>query len=53
MRLNHQGDDQLMPHQQFAPLSELITQVGQSWSGQVTCFKTNSWSCTAILILKG
>ena len=48
MRINHQGYYQSLPQQQFAPLSELITQVGQSWSGKVTCFKTNSLSCTLL-----
>lgn len=48
MRINHQGYYQSWPHPQFVPLSELITQVGQSWSGKVTCFKTNSLSCTLL-----
>ena len=48
MRINHQGYYQSCSHRQFVPLSELITQVGQSWSGKVTCFKTNSLSCTLL-----
>ena len=34
--------------EQYQPLSELVTQVGQFWSGQVNCFKTNSLSCTLL-----
>ncbi|NES40060.1 MAG: transposase [Moorea sp. SIO2C4] len=48
MRINHQGYYQSSPQEQFVPLSGLITQVGQSWSGKVTCFKTNSLSCTLL-----
>lgn len=48
MRINHQGYYQSQPGQAFVPLSQLITQVGQSWRGQVTCFKTNSLSCTLL-----
>ena len=48
MRINHQGYYQASHHQTFRPLSTLITQVGQHWSGQVTCFKTNSIDCTLL-----
>ncbi len=48
MRINHQGAYQCPQKGQFVPVSELITRVGQSWSGQVTCFKTNSLSCTLL-----
>ena len=48
MRINSQGSYQSAPKSKFMPLSELITQVGQSWSGRVNCFKTHSLSCTLL-----
>jgi len=48
MRINSQGSYQSPPQSKFVPLSQLITQVGQSWSGRVNCFKTNSLSCTLL-----
>ncbi len=48
MRINSQGFYQSAPKFTFRPLSELITQVGQSWSGRVNCFKTHSLSCTLL-----
>lgn len=48
MRINHQGYYQASHHQTFMPLSRLITQVGQHWSGQVTCFESNSVDCTLL-----
>ena len=48
MRINHQGYYRSCKEEQFAPLSELVTSVGQFWSGKVTCFKTNSLSCTLL-----
>ena len=48
MRINSQGSYQSPPKSKFVPLSGLITQVGQSWSGRVNCFKTNSLSCTLL-----
>ena len=48
MRINCQGSYQSTSKSKFRPLSELITQVGQSWSGRVNCFKTHSLSCTLL-----
>lgn len=48
MRINPQGYYQPYQEQFFVPLSGLITQVGQHWSGKVTCFKSNSLSCTLL-----
>lgn len=48
MRINSQGFYQATPKSKFRPLSELITQLGQSWSGRVNCFKTHSLSCTLL-----
>ena len=48
MRINSQGYYQSLPKSTWAPLSALITEVGQSWSGRVNCFKTNTLSCTLL-----
>jgi len=48
MRINSQGFYQATPKSKFRPLSELITQLGQSWSDRVNCFKTHSLSCTLL-----
>jgi hypothetical protein len=48
MPINHQGYYRFCDREQYQPLSELVTQVGQFWSGQVNCFKTNSLSCTLL-----
>ncbi len=48
MRINHQGHYQVTPSYTFAPLKAVITQVGQSWSGTTTCFKTNPLECTLL-----
>lgn len=48
MRINHQGYDQPAPQLPWRPLSGLITQVGQSWSGEVNCFETNTLKCTLL-----
>lgn len=48
MRINHRGYYQGSNHQTLMPLSTLITEVGQTWSGKVRCFKTNSVECTLL-----
>lgn len=48
MRINHQGSYQSAQISTWTPLSALITEVGQSWSGRVNCFKTNTLSCTLL-----
>ena len=48
MRINSQGCYQSVSKSTWAPLSALITEVGQSWSGRVNCFKTNTLSCTLL-----
>ena len=48
MRINQQGYYQVNPQQSFAPLKDVITQLGQSWTGKVTCFKTNPLRCTLL-----
>ncbi len=48
MRINEQGQFRLASSQQFRPLNTLVTQIGQSWSGRVSCFKTNPLDCTLL-----
>lgn len=48
MRINEQGQFRLTNEQQFRPLNTLVTQLGQSWSGRVRCFKTNPLDCTLL-----
>ena len=48
MRINQQGQFRHLGQQQWQPISALIPQVGQSWKGLVTCFKTNSIDCTLL-----
>lgn len=48
MRINLGGQFCPQGTQTFRPLKELIAQVGQSWSGQVTCFKSNPLECTLL-----
>ena len=48
MRIKHQGFCRLSASQPFIPLSQLVIQGGEAWSGRVTCFKTNSLCCTLL-----
>lgn len=48
LRINHQGQYQLDENTSWRGLNTIVTQVGQSWSGQVTCFKTNPINCTLL-----
>jgi hypothetical protein len=48
MRINDQGHYQVQPEQRFVPLKGLITRVGQSWSGVITCFQANPLPCTLL-----
>ncbi|MGF1460512.1 MAG: transposase [Leptolyngbyaceae cyanobacterium] len=48
MRINHQGQYQVAGTSGFMPLSTAVSQVGQSWTGTVTCFKTNPLACTLL-----
>jgi hypothetical protein len=40
LRINQQGLVKISPHGQWQPLDALVSAPGQSWSGQVVCFKT-------------
>ena len=48
MRINDQGQYRLQPESDFLPLKKLITEVGKSWAGMVTCFKRHSVDCTLL-----
>lgn len=53
MRINQQGFYHLTSHQRgfspaWMPLQELIVKVDQHFQGHVTCFKSNSLSCTLL-----
>jgi hypothetical protein len=51
MRINQQGFYQnhaMTDKGEWMPLSALISQVGESFVGDVTCFKSHSLSCTLL-----
>lgn len=48
MRINDGGQFRWHGEQSFRPLNTLVTQIGQSWSGRVSCFKTNPLDCTLL-----
>jgi hypothetical protein len=48
LRINHQGLFHLPGHSQWQPLEQVVKTPGQSWSGRVTCFKTNPLDCTLL-----
>lgn len=46
--INQQGLVKISSHGQWQPLAALVSAPGQSWSGQVVCFKTNPLACTLL-----
>jgi hypothetical protein len=52
LRINRQG--QYCPHgaAAFRPLSQVITHVGQSWAGRVTCFATKERQLNCTLLAR-
>ena len=48
LRINHQGQYQLPSSSSWNPLAKVVPSTGMSWSGQVTCFKTNPIDCTLL-----
>jgi hypothetical protein len=48
LRINHQGNYRVPPQPTWQPLAGLVRHPGQSWSGQVICFKTNPLACTLL-----
>ncbi len=48
LRINHQGQYRRQNSSSWHPLSTVVTDTGESWSGQVTCFKSNPIECTLL-----
>ncbi len=48
LRINHQGQYQIPDSSDPNPLATVVPSTGMSWSGQVTCFKTNPIDCTLL-----
>lgn len=48
LRINHQGQYCLKGSSSWQPLATVVTPNNQNWSGQVTCFKSNSIDCTLL-----
>ncbi len=48
LRINHQGTFRREQETQWHNLSTVVCQPGQTWSGQVSCFKTNPLACTLL-----
>lgn len=48
LRINQQGLVTISSHGQWQPLDALVSAPGQSWSGQVVCFKTNPLAYTLL-----
>lgn len=48
LRINHQGTFRREQETQWHTLSTVVCQPGQTWSGQVSCFKTNPLACTLL-----
>lgn len=48
LRINHQGQYRRQNSSLWHPLSTVVTDTGQRWSGQVTCFKSNPIDCTLL-----
>lgn len=49
LRINHhQGQVQILPSPQWLPLADIVQHPGESWSGKVNCFRTNSLESTLL-----
>lgn len=48
LRINHQGLYQPKNQDSWLPLATVVPRTGMSWSGQVTCFKTNPLDSTLL-----
>jgi hypothetical protein len=48
LRINHQGTYRLPAHETWQPLVDVVCAPGESWSGQIVCFKTNPLECTLL-----
>jgi hypothetical protein len=48
LRINHQGTYQVPGEKQWKSLNQVVQKTAMSWSGLVTCFKTNPLDCTLL-----
>jgi len=48
LRINHQGTYQIKGEQEWKCLDTVVPNTGMSWSGNVTCFKSNPLDCTLL-----
>lgn len=48
LRINHQGQYQSHESSSWQPLAKVVSSTRASWSGKVTCFKTNPINCTLL-----
>ncbi len=48
LRINHQGQYRPQNSSSWQLLSTVVTHTGESWSGQVTCFKSNPINATLL-----
>ena len=48
LRINHQGTYQVRGENEWKSLDRVVPHTAMSWSGNVTCFKTNPLDCTLL-----
>ncbi len=48
LRINHQGTYQIKGEEEWQSLGSVVTKTGMSWSGKITCFKSNPRPCTLL-----
>lgn len=48
LRINHQGTYQIPEEEEWKCLNTVVPKKGMSWSGNVTCFKSNPLDCTLL-----
>jgi hypothetical protein len=48
LRINHQGTYQIAGEQEWRCLGTVVEKTGMSWSGNVTCFRSNPLNCTLL-----
>ncbi|GGA34595.1 transposase [Okeania sp. KiyG1] len=48
LRINDQGTYRIIGENEWQPLKTVVPQTAMSWSGKVSCFKTNPIDCTLL-----
>ena len=48
LRINHQGQYCPLKSSSWRPLATIVNRKNNSWSGQITCFKSNPIDCTLL-----